>query len=578
MLGNATRSRFVRAITLGVAVSVGAALPLGGCALGGGEDMASGPPAYGAMGSGQMFEDMGPYKRSVTTSNENAQAFFDQGINWLWAFNHDEAVLAFRRATEYDPGCAMAWWGISYAQGPNYNDPMMPPSRSAVAWEALQRAMDEIDDESQLERDLIAALAARYAEDPPEDRAELNAAFADRMGELYRKYPDDSDIGAMAAEAMMVRYPWQLYSSSGEPAREQTYQIVAALEHVLERDPYHPGANHLYIHALEPSNDKARALPAADRLCDLVPSSGHMQHMPSHIYVQTGRWHDSIEQNAKAMKADDEYRVKSPDQGIQHGYMAHNAHMLAFSAMMVGQEEQALAAAQDMWDQFPPEMLEPFADFVGVSMCGKYDVLKRFGRWDELIAEPAPPEYLGITRAMWRAHRAVAFAAKKDFEAAKREQMRFRELMQSVPNPQAPGTWFADTTKLLLVSDYFVAAEIALQQDDLESAANMLEQAALIEDAIGYGEPPVWLQPVRHTLGAVYVKAGRWDDAERVYRDDLKKWPNNGWSLLGMSQALAGKGDEAGAARAHAAFEKVWEGSPVEIPSSCMCIELVDAD
>ncbi len=578
MLGDMVQSRFVRAGVLGSAIVV--SLPFGGCALSGsgGDDAALGPPAYGAFGDGQLFDDMGPYTRTVTTTNPNAQAFFDQGINWLWAFNHDEAVLAFRRATEYDPGCAMAWWGISYAQGPNYNDPWMSPARNAAAWDALQRAISEIDDETQLERDLIDALSARYAVDPSEDRSELNAVFAERMGGLFEAYPDDSDIGAMAAEAMMVRYPWKLYTSDGEPAREQTGEIVAALEHVLHVDPYHPGANHLYIHAMEPSNDKARAIPAADRLCDLVPSSGHMQHMPSHIYVQTGRWHDSIEQNRKAMLADDEYRVKSPDQGIQHGYMAHNSHMLAFSAMMVGQEEQALAAAQDMWDQFPAEMLAPFADFVGISMCARYDVLKRFGRWDELLAEPAPPEYLKVTTAMWRAHRAVAFAAKKDIESAVNEQRLFREQTLAIPNPEAPGPFYAEHTKFLLVSDYFVEAEIALQQDKLEDAANLLEQAAMIEDAIGYGEPPLWLQPVRHTLGAVYVKSGQWDDAERVYRDDLAKWPNNGWSLLGMSQALAGKGDKAGAARARAAFQEVWRGSPVEIPSSCMCIDVAAAD
>ncbi|MEM7231649.1 MAG: tetratricopeptide repeat protein [Planctomycetota bacterium] len=527
-------------------------------------------PAYGG-GTAQLFEDMGVFTRKVTTESEAAQTYFTQGINWLYAFNHDEAVRSFTRAAELDPMCARAWWGISYAQGPNYNDWMMVKSRYEAASSALEQAEAQLDDETDAERALIVALKSRYSNPPPDDQRVLNRAFSAAMAEVWKKFPKDADVGSIYAESMMVQHPWALYSSDGEPAREQTLTIISTLEEVLERNPNHPGANHLYIHAIEPSNDKMRAVPAADRLSTMVPVSGHLVHMPSHIYVQVGMWERSIEQNTLSMKRDDEYRKLAPYPGIQEMYMTHNSHMLAFSAMMIGREAEATHAAQQMWDDLSPELMAAFAPFFDVFMCSIYDVQKRFGRWDDLIAAPAPPKFFPVTTAVWRAHRAVAYAAKKDFENAVKEQQAFRAALKAVPPPPVPGG-YGTALKFLLVSELFIDGEIALQKGDWEQAVGYLEQAVAIEDTIGYGEPPMWLQPVRHTLAAVYLKAGEFAAAERTYREDLKKWKDNGWSLYGLSRALEEQGKADEAKQVKAAYERVWKGAEQETTTSCKCI------
>ncbi len=529
------------------------------------------PPAYGTIGTPQTFAGIGMHQHPVTTNSAEAQVFFNQGLNWLYAFNHDEAVRAFTRATELDPDCAMAWWGIAYAQGPNYNDPIMNENRSVAAWQALQIALAELDEETAAERALVEALTHRYARPEPEDRSHLEEAFAKAMAGVWKQNPNDSDIGTLYAESMMVQNPWDLYNSDRVPSRERTHTIIAVLEKVMAMDPNNPGGNHLYIHAVEPSDDKDRGIAAADRLSDLVPAAGHLQHMPSHIYVQTGLWERSIVQNSKAMVSDASYRLLSPEQGLQHGYMVHNTHMLAFSAMMIGREREAMAAAQSMWDNLPDQDLSEFAPFFDLVMCTKYDVLKRFGRWDEILREPVPPDFLPTTKAVWRAHRAIAYAAKQDFENAEREHRLFRVAKKATPKTPLWNTY--DTVvKFLAVSDLFIAGEIALQKGQWDEAARLLEQAAETEDSLGYGEPPLWLQPVRHTLGAVYLKMGRYADAERVYRKDLWQWRKNGWSLYGLSRALElqGKAEEALAVRKE--FEQVWAGADEATMTSCKCL------
>ncbi|MGF1511842.1 MAG: tetratricopeptide repeat protein [Myxococcota bacterium] len=531
-----------------------------------------GRPAYGTMGEPQLFEGMGSHTRTVTTKSLEAQAYFDHGLNWMYAFNHDEAVRAFTRAAELDPGCAMAWWGIAQAQGPNYNDPAMPEARSAAAWAALQRARATLDDETPVEKALVEALGARYAEDPPEDRRDLDVAYAEAMKEVAAKFPDDSDVATFYAESMMVQHPWKLYDADEQPALQDTPIIIATLERALAKFPNNPGANHLYIHAVEPSFDKERGLVAADRLSDMMPASGHLLHMPSHIYAQVGMWNRSIEQNQKAMEADDAYRVLSPEQGLQHGYMTHNSHMLAFSAMMTGQEDLAMHAARQMWEDMPLETLTLIAPFFDPWMCSVYDVQKRFGRWDALLAEPAPPAFLPVTTAVWRAHRAVAYAAKHEFEKAEEEQLAFRRAMKAIP--EEPG-WdtYGTAVKFLLVSELFITGEMELQKGRWDEAATALREAVIIEDTLGYGEPPMWLQPVRHTLGAVYLKAEKYEDAERVYREDLEKWPGNGWSLYGLSRALEFQERMEEAAEVRSAYEKAWAGAKEPIETSCKCIE-----
>ena len=517
----------------------------------------------------QRFEEIGPYRRPVTTSSDEAQRYFDQGLAWMYSFNHDEAIRSFAKAAELDPDCAMAWWGISICEGPNYNDPVMTDERSGAAWSALKEAEARAASASPVERGLIEALAARYAFPWPEDRAALNEAYAAAMEELLARFPDDPEVGTLYGESLMVLRPWQLYTIDRLPEAD-TAKITAALEAVLEKHPNNPGANHLYIHAVEPSLEPERALPAADRLRNQIPVSGHMNHMPSHIYVQTGDWDKSIVQNRAAMRRDTAYLERSPDQGIQHMYIVHNAHMLAYSAMMVGQETEAMEAARSMLPGVPEQMLPAVADFVDLWMSSVYDVQKRFGRWDAILAEPAPPETLPITTAIWRAHRAIAFAAKHEFEDAEAEYERFKEARDAFPEDKMSGS--DATRRILEVSDHFIRGEIALQRGQWDRAIAALEQAVEVEDSLSYGEPPQWLQPTRHTLGAVLLKAGRPADAEAVYLEDLERWPGNGWSLLGLSRSLRAQGKLDAAAAAQARFEAAWKGADRPVTSSCLCL------
>ena len=529
-----------------------------------------GAPTFGADGSAQLFEKMGSHTFAITTSSSEAQAYFDQGLSWLQAFNNDESVRSFTKATELDPECAMAWWGVSYAQGPSYNHSEMSEARNVAAWDALQNALAQLDNESPIEHALIEALTHRYAKPAPKNRKHLEQSYADALAKVWEAYPDNCCVGTFYAEALMVRRPWKLYTIDSQPEPE-TPKIVAVLERVFDINPYDPGANHLYIHAVEPSTNPDLAVAAADRLSDLIPGAGHLNHMPSHIYVQTGMWERSIEQNTKAREADAAYRATSPEQGIQHGYMAHNSHMLAFSAMMIGREAEAMKAARAMWTDIPADVLPKVGPFFDAWMCSIYDVQKRFGRWDDLLAEPAPPEYMPLTTAVCLAHRAVAHAAKKDFVSAEREYDDFRNAMNQLSDEPR---WQSREVALrfLSVSDKFVAGEIELQKGNWDEAAKLLEEAAVIEDSLGYDEPPVWLQPVRHALGAVYMKSGKFADAERVYRKDLSKWRDNGWSLFGLARALQEQGKTEEALAVQAEYERVWLRADEPTTTSCKCI------
>jgi len=535
------------------------------------------PPIWLVVAAGcagpqaQIFQDMGPHERSVTTASAEARQYFTQGLTWAYAFNHDEAIRSFKRAAELDPQCAMAWWGVALCEGPNYNDPVMTDERSAAAWGALQKALALIDNTTPVERALIGALSHRYAKPWPKDRTTLEQAYADAMAMVWADYPNDADVGTLYAEAMMVQKPWKLYSLDFKPATD-TPKIEATLQRVMKLEPNHPGANHFYIHTIELSNSPDRGIPAADRLSDLVPGSGHLTHMPSHIYVKTGRWNRAIVQNEKAMRADAKYRTLSPQQGVQNLYMVHNAHMLAYAAMMAGREREALAAARAMWSETPRDVLtDPkIAPLVDPWYCAVYDVQKRFGRWDDIIAEPAPPSQLPITTVIWRAHRAIAYAAKKDFPAADREWKAFAKAKAAIPENLL---WFTDPARqILAVSERFVAGEIALHKGDLKLASEELERGVELEDALTYSEPPQWTQPVRHTLGAVYLKSGRYRVAERVYREDLAKWPNNGWALYGLNRALEGQGRLPEASKVKRRYELAWKDADAPTTTSCKCI------
>lgn len=519
----------------------------------------------------QLFEGMGPHERAITTDSREAQAYFNQGLTWMYSFNHDEAIRSFKKAAELDPSCAMAWWGVSLAAGPQYNHPKLTEERSGTAWKAMQEAIRRMDNATDLERSLIEALRHRNALTEPDEegRKQLNQAYADAMSKIWKAHPNDSDVGSLYAESLMIRRPWKLYSVKDQAPHEDTPYILSVLERVLAIDPDHPGALHLYIHAIEPSKQAYKGLFAADRLSNLVPGSGHMLHMPSHIYVKAGQWEKAYLQNERAMKADTTYRLLSPEQKAQHIYMTHNAHVAVYAALMGGREEEAMAAARNMWSNVDEKILSE-SPRVERWMSSVYDVHKRFGRWDELLAEPAPPEYMLVTNATWRAARAVAYAAKKDFENAEKEYDLFRRARERIPRDYL---WSSDTVDTVLeVSNLFIAGEIALQKEQWSRAAELLVRAIRIEDGLAFREPPQWVQPTRHTLGVVYLKAGRFKEAESVYRNDLEKWPNNGWSLYGLSQALAEQGRTSEASAAMNQHLVSWKDADAPIATSCKCV------
>ena len=522
----------------------------------------------------QLFEGLGDYHRTFTTSSEEARQYLDQGMVWLQAFNYDEAERSFREAARLDPECAMAWWGVAYAAGPSYNHSQMNEQRAETSWEALQNAQARIDKTSPVERALIEALGERHEMPYPlDDDAHLDQAYADAMAEVWERFPEDADVGMLYAEALMVRTPWALYNLDREPA-EDTPMIEALLERVLELNPNLAGAAHLYIHAVELSKSPERGLIVADRLSTLVPLSGHLLHMPSHIYTRTGDWDRAIEQNALAMEADVVYRAKSPEQFVQHMYMVHNNHIRAYGAMMVGREEEALETSRRMWSQIPEDLLKTVAPQVDAWMCSVYDVYKRFGRWDKMLAEPAPPEYMPFTLATWHAHRSISYAAKKEFEAAKREFKAYRRVRDNV-RPEHLSNYY--TVKAaqgrLNVIEHFVPGEIALQKGKLRKAIKHLERAKTAEDKLGYsGEPPDYLQPIRHTLGAVYLMAGDLERAEEAYREDLAEFPDNGWSLYGLSRVLHEQGRSAEAKMVEETFQRAWAGADGPITTSCECV------
>ncbi len=536
------------------------------------------PPADVRTVTGaQLFNDLGDYQRTFTTSSEEAHKYLVQGLIWTQAFNYDEATRSFREAARLDPDCAMAWWGIAYAEGPSYNHAEMTEERAQTCWDASQNAMARIDNTRPVERALIEAQSTRFEMPYPiEDDAHLDQAYADAMGEVWEQYPDDADIGFLYAEALMVRTPWELYNIDREPA-EDTAKIEALLEQVLELKPDLAGACHLYIHSVELSKTPERGLVVADRLSTLVPLSGHLLHMPSHIYTRTGDWERAIEQNALAMEADVLYRAKSPDQFTQHMYMVHNNHIRAYGAMMSGREAEAMEVSRRMWSQIPADQLEAVAPEVDAWMCSTYDVLKRFGRWDEMLAEPAPPEYMPFTLATWHAHRAIAHAAKKNFDAAEEEFEAYRNVRDNVQPEHLSNDYNVKSAQgRMNVIEHFVPGEIALQKGDLDEAIKHLELAKIAEDELGYsGEPPDYLQPIRHTLGAVYLMAGRLEEAEQAYREDLEEFPENGWSLYGLSKVLDAQGRTADAQQVEEEYRLAWAKADEPTTTSCKCIPAI---
>ena len=514
------------------------------------------------------FSGLGSHIREVTAKSADAQAYFNQGLSFLFAFNHDEAIRAFEHAAKLDPDCAMAWWGVSVANGPHINNPVLPSERAMAAWKALCVARSAARKTTDSERALIEALARRYAFEPPADRKPLDEAYAAAMRELWKANPTDADIGALFAEAMMDLRPWDLWLPTGEP-QPGTQEIVATLEAVLTQNPNHPLGLHLYIHAVEASPHPERAVAPADRLRDLQPGLGHMVHMPSHIDVRVGQWAKAIQANAKAIEADRIYREQSPKQGFYRLYMAHNQHMLGYAAMMSGRSKLAISAMNDMAKGIPEDWLKENALMADGFAAMPLEVLVRFGRWDEVLAAAEPPEYLPISRSLRHCARGIAFAAKGDAPKAREEQDAFLAARKLVKDEATVGN--NKGADVLNVAEHLLAGEILVREGALDKGFSELREAVKCEDALRYSEPPDWIHPIRHALGANLLAAGRVTEAESVYRDSLNRLPNDGWSLFGLARCLELQGKAAEAKPILAQFEAAWRDADVKITSSCFC-------
>jgi tetratricopeptide (TPR) repeat protein len=512
---------------------------------------------------------LGDHVRTVTTSSADAQKHFDRGLTLAYSFAHHAAEQAFVAATQADPRCAMAWWGIALVNGPHINFPLVLPENAQRAWDALQKAKVAVATGTDVEKALVAALERRYANPNPDDRKPLDEAYAAAMREVQERFPQDVDVATLYAEALMDLRPWDLWTAEGQ-AQPGTDEVLRALERAMELDPTHPGALHLFVHAVEASPDPARAVAAADRLRTLVPAASHLVHMPAHIYARVGRWSDAEEANERAIEADAWYRKQHPRPGFYALYMAHNQHFLAFAAMMRGRSARALEAAEAVVDGIPEEFLAEFTPLADGFMVFRSEVLMRFGRWEEILKEPEPAERLPLSRALWRFTRGIALAALRRLDEARAEHDAFRVAVALVP----PEWTFGNNSALdiLAVADRVLAGEIAVQEDRHDDAIAALREAARLEDALRYDEPPDWIQPVRHTLGAVLLTADRPAEAEAVYREDLARWPENGWSLFGLARALhlQGKAEEAKAMQERA--DRAWDDADVPLTTTCLCL------
>lgn len=509
-----------------------------------------------------LYDNLGTHHYSITTSNPQAQRYFDQGLRLYYAFNHQEAIRAFSEAARLDPACAMCHWGVALSLGPNINAPMDPVA-AEPALAALERARE--GQATTAERTLIEALASRYASPPPEDRSELDRAYAEAMGKVVRLYPDNLDAAALYAESLMDLSPWQYWKADGEP-RPDTPQILAQLERVIAANPQHPGACHFFIHAVEAVQPE-RAVPCAERLAGLMPGAGHLVHMPGHIYIRVGRYEDAIRANEHAVHADETYiRDQNPAFGVYvAGYYPHNYDFLAFAASMIGRSERALSASRKIAELVPEPMLrEPGMTFLQHHMTRHLQMDVRFARWDELLAVPAPPSDLPHARGMWHYARGRALVAQGDADAARDELVALQAIAKD-PRMAELRMEFNSSGAVLAIASQVLEGQIAAVQGRPQEAVERLREAARLEDALTYGEPPEWTVPVRQDLGSVLLESGQYEAAEQAFREDLRRFPDNGWSLHGLERSLQAqqRNEEAGEVRQR--LERIWSGADVSL-------------
>jgi len=515
-------------------------------------------PMQAAGGAVPLYPNLGKLQFKVSTKSAKAQAYVNQGIRLAFGFNHAEAQRAFQAAQRLDPDCAMCAWGEAWVLGPNINAPMMPEAM-APAWAALTRAQALQSRATPKERALIDALAQRYVKEPPESRAKLDAAFADAMREVAVRFGDDDTVLTMFAESAMDTQPWDYWEADAVKPKGRGQDIVDALEKVLKRNPTHPGAIHLYIHAVEASATPERALPYARRLGALVPGAGHLVHMPAHIYYRVGLYRDSLAANKMAIAVDERYFKTSPSDPLyKSAYYPHNIHFVMVSAQMGGDGRTALQAAAKLDASIAPEVAKAFSILEPVK-AAPYTTHAQFADADTILRLAAPPAELALVRTMYHYARAAAFAAKKDAGAAQQEIDAVDQLITST-DFKPFDTWQVPAKPIMQTAKAVATGRLAAARGDLDGAAKAYEEAIAIEDALPYTEPPFWYYPVRQSLGGVRLQQGRLDDAEKAFRDSLARVRSNGWALAGLAEVYRRKGDAKAQADAQRRFANAWFG------------------
>ncbi len=518
-----------------------------------------------------LFEGMGDYNRSITTSSEGAQRYFNQGMVLAFGFNHAESIRSFQAAQTLDPACAMCFWGEALATGPNINvtakgKAVMSDDDRRAAFKAINRAVELKATASPLEQALIEAQAKRYNGDPSTDREVLDLAYADAMGKVVQTYPEDDDAAAIYSEALMNTMPWDYWSADGKP-KPETEKVIAALERIITRSPKHPLALHLYIHAVEASDDPGRAEEEADALANLVPGSGHLVHMPAHIYWRVGRYDDAATANVRAAAVDEEYIAACNAQGFYPAlYYPHNIHFLWAATSMAGQSEMAIGSARKLAANVRLEQIEQFPTvefFKTIPLL----TLTQFGKWAEIMKEPGPPKNLDYSNAIWHYSRGIALANMGDKAGASAERAKLAAVKDTVQirfldNADYPAS------VLLNIADDLLQGEIALKFGEPLVAAEHFQRAVDKQDALPYMEPPFWYYPSRQSLGQALMEAGQFAEAEAVYRRDLKDYPRNGWSMSGLATALNSQGKNEEAAKARSALEIIWAKADVTLKGS----------
>ena len=512
-----------------------------------------------------LYDTLGSYSYKITTNSAEAQRWFDQGLRLVYGFNHHEAQRAFREAARLDPSCAMCFWGIAITEGSNYNDPTNA-EREKKAATAAQEAVRLSGGAKPAEQAMIQALAKRHSSDPAAKREALDRAYADAMREVARQYPDDLEASTFFADSMMNLRPWNLWTADGAP-QPGTEEIVVTLERVIARNPNHPGALHLYIHAVEASREPGRAEAAADRLRPLMPGAGHLVHMPAHIYWRVGRYGDAVTVNVAAADADRAYFKTATPSPIYRGlYYPHNIDFIWQSAAMQGRSAETVRAAREFASNAPAEMIKQMPD-METAPVAPIVALVRFGRWDEVLAYPAPPSEWTYTSGVWRYARGMAFNGKGQADLAAGELRALETILQSVP-PERTVAFFFRAKNVLQLAANLLAGEIAAKAGDFTTAERLLRAAVAEQDSHWFTEPPPWYFPVRQSLGAVLLQAGRPGEAEQVYREDLRRNPGNGWSLYGLAVSLRAQGKTAEAAQVDESFRKAWAQADVTLTAS----------